>query len=199
MFNIKYRGKYIKESQLNKDKLPSNAVIFKEPNSITSALLLGSIISLPIMICMTIGLVLKIGSINNIKLGVYIALPILVIILSLLHEIIHGLCFPKEFEKEIWVKFNEGALFVYCNKQVSKKRFIWVCVSPNLILGFIPFLLFIIGVFDFNNNISNLVGLISWSMTLGGIGDYLNIYNAVKQVPKNAYVFNYGFHSFWIE
>lgn len=74
-----------------------------------------------------------------------------------------------------------------------------MCFALNLILGYIPFILFIIGVFDFNRSISNLVGILSWIMIASGIGDYLNIYNTVKQVQKNADVFNYGFHSYWFK
>lgn len=31
-----------------------------------------------------------------------------------------------------------------------------------------------------------------------GIGDYLNVYLTIKQVPKNVLVQNYGYHSYWI-
>lgn len=38
----------------------------------------------------------------------------------------------------------------------------------------------------------------TWIMTIMAIGDYANIYNAVRQVPKGAKIFNYGMHSYWI-
>ena len=50
MFNIKFKGKYKNEDQLTKAQLPSDAVIFKEPNSITGVALLGGLISLPIIV-----------------------------------------------------------------------------------------------------------------------------------------------------
>lgn len=199
MFNIKYKGKYKDESQLKKGALQPNAVIFKEPNSISGAFLKGALISSPIIVVITIALVLKIGSIKNFTLNIVFLATMLSFILSFFHEVIHAVCFPKEAEKEIWTKFNEGALFVYCSEPLPKKKFIWMCFAPNLILGYIPFILFIIGIFDFNRSISNLVGISSWIMIVSGIGDYLNIYNTIKQVPKNADVFNYGFHSYWVK
>ena len=39
----------------------------------------------------------------------------------------------------------------------------------------------------------------AWSMIFGGIGDFYNVRNVLEQVPKDAYVFNYGIHTYWIE
>ena len=198
MFNIKFKGKYTDEKQIKKGNLPKDAVIFKEPNTITRAFVIGSLISLPIIVLISIGLIKKIN-ISTVKPSTLIYSAIISIILMYVHEIIHALCFPKESEKEIWTKLNEGALFVYCNEPLSKKKFIWMCAAPNVILGCIPYFLFIIGIFDFNYNISNIIGLSSWMMISSGIGDYLNIYNTIRQVPKNGKVLNYGFHSFWFK
>lgn len=197
MFNIEFKGKYTNENQIKKGDLPGNAVIFKEPTTITKAFVLGGVISLPFIIITFIGLIIKID-INSIKINVLIYSVILNLILMYFHEIIHALCFPKESKKEIWTKFNEGALFIYCNDQLSKKKFVWMCAAPNVILGFVPYVLFAIGVFDFNYNISNIIGITSWLMICSGIGDYLNIYNTMRQVPEHGKVFNYGIHSYWI-
>jgi hypothetical protein len=197
MFNINFKGKYKNEEQIKRGKLPKNAVIFQEPNSITKAFLLGTLISLPIIIIMLIGFFIKVENLKNITMFIFYSAILLALICSYLHEIIHALCFPREVEKEIWVDLNQGALFVYCNKAVTKKRFIWMCISPNLVLGFIPYILFVMGALDFNRNISNIVGIFSCIMIASGIGDYLNIYNTIKQVPSNAKVIGYGIHSFW--
>ena len=196
MFNIKFKGKYTNEDQLTKAQLPSDAVIFKEPNSFMGVFLLGGLISLPILVITFIGLILRINSITG---GVVVASLIIHTILLYVHEFIHAIAFPKNIKKEIWTKFDEGALFVYCNEAISKTRFIWMSIAPNLILGFIPFILFIIGVFDFNNFLNDLIGFTSWMMIISGIVDYLNIYNAIRQVPNKAYVINSGFHSFWFK
>jgi len=195
MFNIKFKGKYTNENQLTKAQLPSKAIMFKEPNNITGVFLLGGLISLPMIVITFIGLIGKI----NLTVELIGVSSVISMILVYLHEFIHALSFPKNMKKEIWTKFDELALFVYCNEAVSKTRFIWVSIAPNLILGFIPFILFIMGVFDFNNFIRDLIGFTSWVMIISGIGDYLNIYNAIRQVPNKAYIINSGFHSFWFK
>lgn len=196
MFNIKFKGKFRNEEQLKNGCLPSNAIMFKEPDTITRVFILGTLISLPIIILTLIGLIIKFDG-NNFKPpnSIY---SLIIIILPFLHEFIHALCFPRNSEKEIWTKFDEGALFVHCNDSVSKKRFIWISIAPNLFLGFIPYILYIIGVFDFSIQASNIIGLISFFMIFAGVGDYLNIYNTIRQVPKGSKVINYGLHSFWI-
>lgn len=197
MFNIKFKGKFRDESQLKKRKLPLNSTMFKEPDSMMGVFFVGMIISLPIIVLISIGFIYKIGSFKKLKVSYIIISIILTMILLYLHELIHAICFPTKVEKEIWIKPNEGALFVYCNEAVSKKRFIWICIAPNLILGVIPFMGFLFGLFDFNDFIKCVIGIISWIMITSGIGDYLNIYNALRQVPKKAYIINNGFNSFW--
>lgn len=88
---------------------------------------------------------------------------------------------------------------MHFNQPITKLRFIWVCFTPNLILGYIPFVLFMLGYFDFNNNLCNIIGVVSWIMIISGVGDYLNIYNTVIQAPKNSKIMNYGIHSYWIK
>lgn len=197
MFNIKFKGKYTEKKQIQKGYLPKNAIMFKEPNTVTKVFALGGLISLPFLALVSIGLFTKIN-LKSINTDIFIYSAILSFILMYVHEIIHALCFPRESEKEIWTKLNEGALFVYCNEILPKRRFIWMCAAPNVILGVIPYGLFIIGIFDFNNTIASIIGITSWLMILSGIGDYLNIYNAIRQVPKSGEILNYGFHSYWI-
>jgi len=38
--------------------------------------------------------------------------------------------------------------------------------------------------------------VLTWIMTMMSIGDFANIFNAIKQVPNNAKIFNYGMHSY---
>jgi len=55
------------------------------------------------------------------------------------------------------------------------------------------------GIFDFTARVTNVLAITSWLMIATGIGDYVNIYNAIRQVPKEGKVINYGLHSFWIK
>ena len=66
-----------------------------------------------------------------------------------------------------------------------------------MILGFIPYAFWILGAFDFNPLLSQTVIIFAMINIVSGVGDYLNFYLSLRQVPKNALVQNYGFHTYW--
>lgn len=89
------------------------------------------------------------------------------------------------------------AAFIYCNAPVKKAKFIWICLCPNVILGAFPYILWLIGIFDFNETLSLYILILSFLNLLSGVGDYYNVYLAINQVPNKSYIQNYGIHSYW--
>jgi hypothetical protein len=77
----------------------------------------------------------------------------------------------------------------------------WVIISlvPMFVLGLIPFAIWLFIADKIDTEISMVFVVISWLMTFGSMGDLANVYNTMKQVPKNSKVFNYGLHSYWIK
>ncbi|MFA9398525.1 MAG: DUF3267 domain-containing protein [Clostridiaceae bacterium] len=158
MYNIKFMGKYKNESQILTGNLPKQAIQYNEPSKLTDIFLMGTLISLPMIIILFALVFVKIEIWNiqfkNINVPNLLMSTITACILSLvllvIHEFLHALAYPKNHIKEIWFKPNELAAFVYCNGQVSKGKFIWISLCPNIILGFIPYALWILGIFDFN-------------------------------------------------
>lgn len=114
------------------------------------------------------------------------------------HEYIHAWLCPYKSEKEIWIYQMQAAL-VYCNAPMSRMRFIVMSVAPATILGFVPYAVWLL----FGQIPSAMASiywmLLSWTMVFGGIGDFYNVRNIWQQVPKDAMVFNYGIHTYWIE
>lgn len=105
------------------------------------------------------------------------------------HELTHGLCFKEEVE--LYTNLKQGMLFVTGAEHFSKSRFIIMSLMPNIIFGFVPFVLFLV------NPQWQLMGMLG-AYTIGmGAGDYYNVYNALTQVPKNGRIYNVGFHSYW--
>lgn len=205
MYNIRYMGKYKDESQILTGQLQKGAIQYNEPNTITRAFLMGGLISSPMIIALIVVIFIKIQiwnipfesvNVKSLVISIIVA-TILNLIFMIIHEFLHAISYPKNGIKEIWFKPNELAAFVYCNETVSKKGFIWMCLCPNVILGFIPYILWIIGIFDFNIIVSQTIIIFAMLNILSGIGDYLNVYLTIKQVPKNALVQNYGYHSYW--
>lgn len=203
MLNIKYKGKYKDEKQLKEGStLYKKATMFEEESTVTEAFKKGALLSLPGFIIM-LSLAIIMIRVNHIKFEydiLHLAISsILLLPLLYVHEIIHALTFPKEAKKDIYSKPQEMALFVYSNAKVSKKRFIIICLMPAIILGIIPFIIGIVFINIIPVKFLTDILYISISMFMSGIGDFTNAYNAIKQVPKNAKVFNYGYHSYWIK
>lgn len=105
------------------------------------------------------------------------------------HEFLHALCFKKDVY--MYNNLKQGMMFVCGIEDMSKTRFIMMGLCPNIVFGFIPFILFLI--------FPNLVFLGTFgALAIGmGAGDYYNIFNALTQVPKGAKIYNSGFHSYW--
>ena len=82
------------------------------------------------------------------------------------HELLHAVCFKQDVY--LYTNWKQGLLFVVGPEPMSKRRFILMCLLPNLLLGFLPY-----------------------------IGDYYNIINALTQMPKGAKTYLYQMHSFW--
>ena len=203
MLNIRYKGKYKDEKQLKEGStLYKNAKKYKEEETVTDAFKKGALISLPIFIIM-LSLAIVTIRINHIKFSydiLHLAISsILLFPLLYVHEIIHALTFPIKEKKDIYSKPQEMALFVYSNALVSKKRFILICLMPALILGILPYTIGIVFINIIPSKFLIDILYISIAMFMGGIGDFTNVYNTLKQVPKNAKVFNYGYHSYWVK
>lgn len=205
MINLKYKGIYKNENQLLNGVLNKDAIMFEEPNNITGLFLRGFLLTSPFFALLIIMSYIKIQSANLFSyyfikenISTIIIISSLISVLTLfIHEILHALAFPFKSQKELWIKPNEMAAFIYCNAPVKKSKFIWICLCPNVILGAFPYMLWLIGVFDFNETLSLYILILSFLNLLSGIGDYYNVYLTIKQVPNNSYIQNYGFHSYW--
>ena len=105
------------------------------------------------------------------------------------HELLHALCFRGDVY--LYTNFRQGMLFVVGPEEMSKARFVFMSLLPNLVFGFLPFLA------------GMLFPRLTYFLALGslavgmGFGDYYNVYNALTQMPGGARTYLYGFHSFW--
>lgn len=162
------------------------AVKFKEFDNPKKLAIFANLFAL-IIVAVFLGLyILRAKMISYIDLmpGTFMALLVL-----FPHELLHGLCFKEEVY--LYTYWSKGMLFVTGPEAMSKRRFIFMSLLPNLIFGFIPYAIAMIfpslgflGVF----------GAISIS---GGAGDYYNIFNAITQMPKGAKTYIHQFNSYW--
>ena len=105
------------------------------------------------------------------------------------HEFLHAICFKKEVY--LYTYWSKGMLFVTGPEIMTKARFVFMSLLPNLVFGFVPFILFLI-----NPSWSFLGTLGAFAIGMGA-GDYYNVYNALTQMPKGAKTYIHGFNSWW--
>ena len=211
MWNIEFKGKL--KGDIDRissgEPIPENAVRFKEPDSPQKAFAQGILIALPPFFIMLVLAIVRLVNVYSLK-GVedksaYIKsfFPAMIVSLLLLwpatyiHEYIHAFLFPKALKKQIYVSPETYSLFVYCEECVSKPRFIVICLGPAVIQGVLPFIAAILLAPVISAQVYLAIVFFGLMMFLSGIGDFVNTFNCVRQVPKNAEVFNRGFHSYW--
>ncbi|MCR5791936.1 MAG: DUF3267 domain-containing protein [Lachnospiraceae bacterium] len=180
-------------------KLPSRevegAVPFKEPESIEKLSLIANIIAIFILIAACVPIAIVSGGFEALR-KVYmdnLFLPIIFCVALLavlpLHELLHAICFKEEVE--FYTYLTKGVLFVVGTESFSKARFVFMCLLPNLVFGFIPYILF----FVFPSQI--LLGFFGAICICTGAGDYINVFNALTQMPRGAKCYMNREHSYW--
>ena len=193
-----YRGRYTGESQLPRADLPPGAVPFREPAD-TAALNLAAMkwSLLALAAAAALGVVtipLRGGLVLG--AGFWFMAGFAASFLTLLpHELLHGLCFGRGAEVHLFVSPKDLMAFVVCTRPVSRGRFILMSLLPNLVFGWGPFLLWCLT--PYGGAWSD--GLLWFSLcciSFGG-GDYLNVWNALRQMPRGSVQQISGFHSYW--
>lgn len=207
MFNIKFMGEYHDDTELIKrKKIPKEAIEFGIVDNLSKEFVRGFIMILPLIITMIILTLLKVKNISyHLTMNIEVIISFFIVIISvwlltLLHEVIHALFYPKNANKGIWKSTKDGAYFVYCEELISKKRFIIMCLAPMFILGVIPFIIWLILPQFIPMPFNLAFVIITWLMTLLSMGDVANVYHVIKEVPNKSKLFNYGFlRSFYIK
>jgi hypothetical protein len=185
-----YAGKYDgDESKLPQKEHHPHAVPFKETEDIKKLSLIINIGCVLSMVLLAIPFVM-IGIEYIRSNAVWMMIAGICGALSLFpHEMLHAMCYKEDVY--MYNDLAHGLMFVIGTEDMSKSRFIFMCLCPNLFLGIIPYILFLC--------FPNLVGLGLFGIlcTGMGFGDYLNIYNAMKQMPKGSKAYLCGMHSYW--
>lgn len=185
---LHYKGKY----DLNPDSLPHNehkpnAVAFKEAENTKKLAVIANVLSLVLLVVLAIPAVVRGREhFDYIQLMAGCVLPMLTLFP---HELLHAVCFKEDVY--LYTNWKQGMLFVVGPESMSKSRFIFMSLLPNIVFGFVPY---IIGMIFPQLTFLLAFGTVSIGM---GAGDYYNVYNAATQMPKGAKTYLYKFNSFW--
>lgn len=186
---LHYMGKY----NLDPDSLPHGehrpgAVPYREAATSKQLALIANLLGGVLIVLFFIPVVLR--SRGNLFFDWQTTAGLFCSILVLFpHELLHAVCFRQDVY--LYTNLAQGMLFVLGPEDMSKSRFIWMSLLPNLVFGFIPYL---IGICFPQMTFLSVFG----AMNIGaGAGDYYNVWNTLTQVPNGALVYLYKFNSFW--
>lgn len=184
---IHYMGKYNGDA----DSLPClphkpNAVKFKEAENDKKLSVIANIASIVLLIPMFFIYYKRAENLGAFDICIG---ALLTIVILLPHEYLHAICYKKD--AYVYTNLKRGMLFVTGPEDMSKSRFIFMCMLPNLVFGFIPFAVFLV----FPK--LTILGAFSAVAICEGVGDYYNVFNALTQMPKGARTYLHGFNSYW--
>ena len=207
MFNIHFMGEYVSDEQLiTRKEIPAEAVEFGIVDDLKKEFGRGLLILMPLFVTMVALTYLKIRNYDyrlKFDLHFFLAFVLVCVLLTPLtriHEIIHALCYPIDALKTIWHSKKDGAYFIYCEEIISRNRWLVVLLMPMLVLGVLPFVLWLLLPRLLPMPYDLAFAILCWLLTIMAMGDVANVWHVIKEVPKGADVFNYGLmRSFYIE
>lgn len=182
-----YAGKFSGDvNDLPKREHEKGAVKFKEPDSMKKLAIIANAIGIVISIIALVIFFIRAEDNDTIKvaLGCVIAM-----LLLFPHEFLHAICFKETVY--LYTNLKQGLLFVVGTENMSKSRFVFMSMLPNLLFGFVPFILFLIF-----PNLTTL-GMMGAVGIGSGAGDYMNVFNCLTQVPRGGKIYMYGMNSYW--
>lgn len=187
---LHYRGKYnLDPATLPTCKHQPNAVKFKEVDSTKELAAIANGIAIALMILLFIPVYLKYKGLLFDYFDEMMVGAMLSLLTMFPHELIHALCFKEDVY--LYTNFKQGLLFVVGCETMSKQRFIFMSLLPNIVFGFLPYMISFLGIQYLTLAV---LGVIAIGM---GAGDYYNVFNALIQMPKGARTYLYQMNSYW--
>jgi len=182
---LHYAGKYSGNPEdLPNQRQVEGAVQFREPSP-EKVGVISNVLSLVIVVVL-----LGVGFLRNGSFGYINTYGLIAAVVSLFpHELLHAICF--RYDVYFYTYLEKGLIFVVGDEDMSKGRFILMSMLPNIVFGFIPFLTFLL--FPSASFLASLGGL----AISAGAGDYINVFNALTQVPKGSKIYMYRMGTYW--
>ena len=187
---LHYRGKYnLDPATLPTCKHQTNAVKFKEVDSTKELAVIANGIAIALMILLAIPVYLKYKGLLFDYFDEMMVGAMLPLLTMFPHELIHALCFKEDVY--LYTNFKQGLLFVVGCETMSKHRFIFMSLLPNIVFCFFLYMISFLGIQYLTLAV---LGVIAIGM---GAGDYYNVFNALIQMPKGARTYLYQMNSYW--
>ena len=183
---IRYMGQFSgSEQDLPREPHRPQAVQFREPDMKKLALWANGI---ALAVIVVLFVVLGLQPWFTVEGWGFLLGTVTSLVCAVPHEYLHAICFKQT--AYIYTNLRQGMLFVVGPEDMTKSRFIFMSLLPSIVFGLIPY----VAGFALHNVFLATLGAMSLGM---GAGDYINVWNALWQMPKGALTYLYGFHSFW--
>ena len=197
MPKIKWIG-LIKEEKMKDyqvEEISKNAKKMNMPTTSKEMMIKALPFIIPALVILFLSVYFKSGEFFLLRL--YIIIGVLLGFLALIiHELLHAIVYPKN--ANVYIGIAKPITFVaLASYPLKKEKFILMCLLPY-ILGIIPLILFwIMPITDMKIH-SILFGLSA--MGLGSpYPDLFNVYQVLKQTPKNCKIQFYKDDTYYIE
>lgn len=191
--------RFMKEFDGDMTKLPQRivegATQFCEPENMNTFGLIANAACLVLSVACLVPVILVSGGFKAVFEDFWKGYSQLLIALALclailpVHECVHAGFFKGEVRFYTYLK--KGMMFVVGTEDMTKLRFVMMSLMPSIAFGLIPFVLF----FIFPSQL--WLGLTGAFNIGAGTGDYINVFNALTQMPKGSLTYMSGHHSFW--
>ncbi len=187
---LHYNGTY----NLDPESLPHrehkpNAVQFKEAKDSKTLALIANGLAVAIMVLLAVPAFFRSREYLLEDFWQMYAGLIVSLVTMFPHELLHAVCFKEDVY--LYTNFKQGMLFVIGTETMTRRRFVFMSMLPNLVFGIVPY---IVGMIFPKLLVLTGLGIMATGM---GAGDYYNVFNALTQVPKGAKTYMSGFHTYW--
>lgn len=187
---LHYMGKFNKDPEtLPHGEHKPDAVKFKEASDPKKLSIIANLLSIAIMIILAVPAFFRCREFLIANLFEFYIGLILSLLSMFPHEFLHAICFKRDVY--MYTNLSQGMMFVVGPETMSKSRFIFMSLLPNIVFGIIPY---IIGMIFPHLTVLVSLGIFATGM---GAGDYYNVFNALTQMPKGARTYLYQFNSYW--
>lgn len=128
------------------------------------------------------------------QIGMLVSFPFLIAV----HELLHAAVFPGwglGTKSVIGVWVSKLMFYAHFNGPISRNRFLLVFAMPFLVISVLPLTIALTGVVP--PSIATIAAWFSIWNALFACGDAFGFFLILSQVPRNSFVQNKGWLSFW--
>lgn len=199
MPNIKWIGIKNELSEYQRGELPENAKKLKMPKTINDMMIQATPFLIFPLVILFLSMYFKTRINRQVVINpIFIFVGLMIgFVALLLHEYLHAIVYPKEAKVYIGIYPKAFAAVALSSYPLKRNRFIVMSLLPT-ILGLLPILLFLFTPADMKELNGSLFGFSVMGL-VSPYGDFYNVYQVIRQTPKNCKIQFLEDDTYWFE